>query len=78
MGNLGIRQDEEIVKILLHMLQRMKHDGQHEESDEDVATTIWKAHITSGYFNFTERYQELTLASECPVNIITASPQVFG
>jgi CDP-diacylglycerol--glycerol-3-phosphate 3-phosphatidyltransferase len=67
MGNLGIRQDEQIVRVLLESLQK---------EQTTVSGIAWNIHVTSGYFNFTENYQKLTLESDSPLRIITASQEV--
>jgi CDP-diacylglycerol--glycerol-3-phosphate 3-phosphatidyltransferase len=62
-GPFGIRQDEHVLQALLRLL--------HEKNAPQ-----WRAHLTSGYFNFTDSYQQLILDSNSPTTIITASAEV--
>jgi CDP-diacylglycerol--glycerol-3-phosphate 3-phosphatidyltransferase len=38
----------------------------------------WEVHLTSGYFNFTQHYEDIILRSTQPVKILTASPEANG
>lgn len=80
MGFLGIRQDEEMMRLLLGMLQEDRSGGGTDEQErytKDDSGIVWtRTHLTSGYFNFTEEFRDLTLATRHPVHIITAAPEV--
>jgi len=67
MGPLGIRQDERVtLNVLDHVL--------HHAAEQDGAS---KAFITSGYFNFEERYSKSIINSKAAdVCLIAASPEV--
>lgn len=66
MGPLGVRQDERVtLDVLNHVLHATEQDGNS------------KAFITSGYFNFENRYSKTIINSKAAdVCLIAASPEV--
>ncbi|KAI7862237.1 hypothetical protein BDF14DRAFT_1858466 [Spinellus fusiger] len=68
MGPLGIRQDEKMTMELLEINNRQKSEK------EDW----WTFHLTSGYFNFTDRYKTCILRTRAYFRFITASPEANG
>jgi CDP-diacylglycerol--glycerol-3-phosphate 3-phosphatidyltransferase len=68
MGPLGIRQDERVtLSVLDHVLHTEEKDG------------MAKVFITSGYFNFENRYsQSIIHTKAADVGLIAASPEVFS
>ncbi|KAI8138281.1 hypothetical protein BJV82DRAFT_523663 [Fennellomyces sp. T-0311] len=63
MGPFGIRQDERTMLRLLEIA--------HESRD-------WTIHLTSGYFNFTDRYKAFMLRTQARFRFLTASPEANG
>ena len=61
MGPFGIRQDEKTTLRLLEIA--------HENKD-------WTIDLTSGYFNFTDRYKAFMLRTQARFRFLTASPEV--
>ena len=62
MGPFGIRQDEKTTLRLLEIA--------HENKD-------WTIDLTSGYFNFTDRYKAFMLRTQARFRFLTASPEVY-
>ncbi|KAG2216276.1 hypothetical protein INT45_006190, partial [Circinella minor] len=63
MGPFGIRQDEKTTLRLLEIA--------HENKD-------WTIDLTSGYFNFTDRYKAFMLRTQARFRFLTASPEANG
>ncbi|KAI9492351.1 hypothetical protein BDB00DRAFT_828653 [Zychaea mexicana] len=63
MGPFGIRQDEKTTLRLLEIA--------HENGD-------WTIDLTSGYFNFTDRYKAFILRTQARFRFLTASPEANG
>ncbi|KAI9277743.1 hypothetical protein BC943DRAFT_344816 [Umbelopsis sp. AD052] len=70
MAPLGIRQDE---NTTLRILDIIHEHGKSVETD-----AYWKVHLTSGYFNFTNRYKEYILRTAAKFEFLTASPKANG
>ncbi|KAL0074455.1 hypothetical protein J3Q64DRAFT_1649246 [Phycomyces blakesleeanus] len=68
MGPFGIRQDE---KMTLELLEIVHRQGKSKDS-------WWTIHLTSGYFNFTDRYKAFILRTQARFQFITASPEANG
>ncbi|KAI9023831.1 hypothetical protein CLU79DRAFT_804006 [Phycomyces nitens] len=68
MGPFGIRQDE---KMTLELLEIVHRQGKSKDS-------WWTIHLTSGYFNFTDRYKSFILRTQARFQFITASPEANG
>lgn len=68
MAPLGIRQDENTTLRILDIIH------EHGKSVEDK--DYWNVHLTSGYFNFTNRYKEYILRTAAKFEFLTASPKV--
>ncbi|KAI8373053.1 uncharacterized protein BYT42DRAFT_621760 [Radiomyces spectabilis] len=69
MGPFGIRQDENICLELLDIAHRT--GGKSPEN-------WWIIHLTSGYFNFTDRYKTYILKTRAYFRFLTASPEANG
>jgi CDP-diacylglycerol--glycerol-3-phosphate 3-phosphatidyltransferase len=63
MGPFHIRQDERLTLELLNIANRQQS---------------WTIHLTSGYFNFTERYKSFILKTQARFRFLTASPEANG
>jgi len=68
MAPLGIRQDENTTLRILDII----HEHGKTVEDQDY----WNVHLTSGYFNFTNRYKEYILRTAAKFEFLTASPKV--
>lgn len=64
MGPFHIRQDE---KLTLELLSIANQNNNH-----------WTIHLTSGYFNFTEKYKSFILKTRARFRFLTASPEANG
>ncbi|CAO3597660.1 unnamed protein product [Absidia cylindrospora] len=69
MGPFGIRQDEKVTLALLEIAHR------HGTANSDDRQW-WTIHLTSGYFNFTDRYKQFILNTQAKFKFLTASPEV--
>lgn len=65
MGQLGIRQEESVLRQLLELVSR-KRPGRKP----------WTVHLSSGYLNFPEMLLNLIIKSEALFRILTAAPEV--
>lgn len=63
MGPFHIRQDERLTLELLNIAHRQQS---------------WTIHLTSGYFNFTEKYKLFILKTRARFRFLTASPEANG
>ncbi|CAO3678833.1 unnamed protein product [Rhizopus stolonifer] len=63
MGPFYIKQDEKATLGLLHIANQQKD---------------WTIHLTSGYFNFTEKYKSVILKTRALFRFLTASPEANG
>jgi CDP-diacylglycerol--glycerol-3-phosphate 3-phosphatidyltransferase len=70
MGPFGIRQDEKLTLALLEIAHR---HGVANSADRQL---WWTIHLTSGYFNFTDRYKQFILNTRAKFKFLTASPEV--
>lgn len=70
MGPFGIRQDEKLTLALLEIAHR------HGIANSDDRRLWWTIHLTSGYFNFTDRYKQFILNTRAKFKFLTASPEV--
>jgi CDP-diacylglycerol--glycerol-3-phosphate 3-phosphatidyltransferase len=68
MAPLGIRQDENATLRILDII--------HEHGKSVESKYYWNVHLTSGYFNFTNRYKEYILRTAAKFEFLTASPKV--
>lgn len=64
MGPFCIRQDEKVTLELLNIA--------NQQQDK------WTIHLTSGYFNFTDKYKAVILKTRAFFRFLTASPEVRG
>ncbi|CEG85059.1 hypothetical protein RMATCC62417_18791 [Rhizopus microsporus] len=64
MGPFCIRQDEKVTLELLNIA--------NQQQDK------WTIHLTSGYFNFTDKYKAVILKTKAFFRFLTASPEVRG
>lgn len=64
MGPFNIRQDEKLTLELLNIAN----------SQQDK----WTIDLTSGYFNFTEKYKSFILKTRAKFQFLTASPEANG
>lgn len=64
MGPFHIRQDEKLTLELLSIANQNKNQ--------------WTIHLTSGYFNFTEKYKSFILKTRARFRFLTASPEANG
>jgi CDP-diacylglycerol--glycerol-3-phosphate 3-phosphatidyltransferase len=62
MGPFNIRQDEKLTLTLFELANKQ--------------TDWWTIHLTSGYFNFTEKYKAFILKTKAKFRFLTASPEV--
>jgi CDP-diacylglycerol--glycerol-3-phosphate 3-phosphatidyltransferase len=65
MGPFHIRQDERLTLELLNIANRQQDNP-------------WTIHLTSGYFNFTEKYKAFILKTRARFRFLTASPEANG
>ncbi|KAI8638043.1 hypothetical protein BD408DRAFT_423578 [Parasitella parasitica] len=65
MGPFHIRQDERLTLELLNIANNQQDNP-------------WTIHLTSGYFNFTERYKAFILKTCARFRFLTASPEANG
>ncbi|KAI8098751.1 uncharacterized protein BX664DRAFT_319510 [Halteromyces radiatus] len=72
MGPFGIRQDEKVTLSLLEITHR------HGISNAESQHHWWTIHLTSGYFNFTDRYKQFILNTQAKFKFLTASPEANG
>ncbi|SAL95652.1 hypothetical protein [Absidia glauca] len=72
MGPFGIRQDEKLTLALLEIAHR------HGVANSDDRQLWWTIHLTSGYFNFTDRYKQFILNTRAKFKFLTASPEANG
>ncbi|KAI9338885.1 hypothetical protein BD770DRAFT_422442 [Pilaira anomala] len=63
MGPFNIRQDEKLTLQLLQIADQQKN---------------WTIDLTSGYFNFTEKYKSYILNTRAKFQFLTASPEANG
>jgi CDP-diacylglycerol--glycerol-3-phosphate 3-phosphatidyltransferase len=63
MGPFHIRQDERLTLELLNIAHRQQS---------------WTIHLTSGYFNFTDKYKSFILKTRARFRFLTASPEANG
>lgn len=63
MGPFNIRQDERLTLQLLSIANQQKD---------------WTIDLTSGYFNFTEKYKSFILKTRAKFQFLTASPEANG
>lgn len=68
MAPLGIRQDERATLRVLDII--------HEHGKSVTSKDYWQVYLTSGYFNFTQRYKEMILRTAAKFEFLTASPKV--
>lgn len=68
MAPLGIRQDEKATLRILDLI--------HEHGQGLTPKEYMQVHLTSGYFNFTQRYKEYILKTAAKFEFLTASPKV--
>jgi CDP-diacylglycerol--glycerol-3-phosphate 3-phosphatidyltransferase len=68
MAPLGIRQDEKATLRILDVI--------HEHGQGLTPKEYMQVHLTSGYFNFTQRYKEYILKTAAKFEFLTASPTV--
>ncbi|KAG0172921.1 CDP-diacylglycerol--glycerol-3-phosphate 3-phosphatidyltransferase [Apophysomyces sp. BC1034] len=71
MGPFGIKQDE---RATLELLQIANRHGARNTNHKDW----WTVHLTSGYFNFTDRYTAFILKTQARFRFLTASPEANG
>ncbi|KAI8339350.1 hypothetical protein BC941DRAFT_420238 [Chlamydoabsidia padenii] len=72
MGPFGIRQDEKLTLTLLDIAHRQG------VTNSDNRQLWWTIHLTSGYFNFTDRYKQFILNTRAKFKFLTASPEANG
>ncbi|KAI8375670.1 hypothetical protein EDC96DRAFT_303459 [Choanephora cucurbitarum] len=65
MGPFNIRQDEKLTLALLNLANSQ-------------APSKWTIDLTSGYFNFTEKYKQVILQTKARFRFLTASPEANG
>ncbi|CAO3613127.1 unnamed protein product [Cunninghamella blakesleeana] len=71
MGPFDIKQDERVTLSLLEITHQENQRHHHPKLD-------WQIHLTSGYFNFTNRYKQFILNTRAIFKFITASPEANG
>ncbi|RCH78362.1 CDP-diacylglycerol--glycerol-3-phosphate 3-phosphatidyltransferase, partial [Rhizopus stolonifer] len=64
MGPFYVRQDERLTLALLNLANHHP--------------VKWTIHLTSGYFNFTEKYKQVILQTKARFRFLTASPEANG
>ncbi|KAI8981874.1 hypothetical protein BDF20DRAFT_818683 [Mycotypha africana] len=64
MGPFHIRQDERLTLELLNIANEQPYP--------------WTIHLTSGYFNFTEKYKSFILRTKAKFRFLTAAPEANG
>ncbi|KAG2182016.1 hypothetical protein INT43_006942, partial [Umbelopsis isabellina] len=67
MAPLGIRQDERATLRVLDII--------YEHGESVTSKDYWQVYLTSGYFNFTQRYKEMILRTAAKFEFLTASPK---
>ncbi|KAI9301152.1 hypothetical protein BJ944DRAFT_271913 [Cunninghamella echinulata] len=72
MGPFDIQQDERVTLSLLGMAHHHQHEHHH------ASKLNWHIHLTSGYFNFTNRYKQFILNTRAIFKFLTASPEANG